>query len=116
MKNEFVSYEIASELKELGFNEPCFATYQYPSKDLVRVDADSEGVRNSNFVRFTSAPLYQQVFTWFREKYGVHAFPKKFDEKTWWVEWGDWNSSICETYKEAELTCLQKMIEIVKNE
>ena len=27
MKNEFVTYEIALELKELGFDEPCFKAY-----------------------------------------------------------------------------------------
>ena len=116
MEKEFIPHQQALELKKLGFDEPCIAMYQYPSKDLVRVDADSEGVRNSNLVRFVSAPLYQQVFRWFREKYGVHMFPEKFDEKTWWVEWGYWNSSIFDTYEEAELECLIKMIEIIKNE
>ena len=113
MEKEFVSYEIALELKQLGFDDPCFGriyadggiellSYLYKNSDQI-----GEGTS-------CSSPLYQQVFTWFREKYGVHASPEKFDEKTWWVEWGGWNSSICETYKEAENEWLLKLIETVK--
>lgn len=113
MEKEFVSYEIALELKQLGFDDPCFGriyadggiellSYLYKNSDQI-----GEGTS-------CSAPLYQQVFRWFREKYGVHASPEKFDEKTWWVEWGHWNSSICENYEEAEHEWLLKLIETVK--
>lgn len=119
MKNEFVSYEIALELKQLDFDEPCFATYQYPSKDLVRVDADSEGVRNSNLVRFTSAPLIQHAFRWFREK--------KYQAEILWRGDFCWRTRCFKqgsnlfsedgfkTYEEAEVECLLKLIEIIKN-
>lgn len=33
MEKEFVTYEIAVKLKELGFNEPCFANYSVLLKD-----------------------------------------------------------------------------------
>ena len=33
MKNQFVSFEIAEKLKELGFDEPCF--YQYYDKEHI---------------------------------------------------------------------------------
>ena len=61
-----------------------------------------------------NAPTFSQVFRWFREKYGVYTRPEKFDEKTWWVEWGGRNSSICETYEEAENEWLLKLINTVK--
>ena len=113
MEKEFIPYQQALELKGLGFDEPCFGkiyadfgiellSYLYRNSDQV-----GEGT-------VCSAPLYQQAFRWFREKYGVHMFPEKFDEKTWWVEWGYWNSSICETYEQAELECLLQLINIAK--
>lgn len=117
MEKEFVPYQQALEIKELGFDEPCIATYQHPSKyssNLVRVDADSEGSRNSNLVRFTSAPLYQQVFRWFRETYNAHIYPQKFTENTWHVSWGDWESPVFETYEEAELECVNFLITTLK--
>lgn len=127
MEKEFVSYEMALELKELGFDEPCFASYQYPSKDLVRVDADSEGVRNSNLVRFTSAPLYQQVFTWFREKYELDSYivpsqlgiKKVYDYYIWFNNkegkrdlFLGMNNEY--TYEESEKDCLNKLITTLK--
>ena len=114
MEKEFVSYEIALELKKLGFDEPCFGriyadggiellSYLYKNSDQI------------GEVTSCSAPLYQQAFRWFREKYGVYARPDKFDVDKWWVDWGDWNSSIYGTYEEAEHEWLLKMIEIAKN-
>ncbi len=120
MKNEFVSYEIALELKQLGFDEPCFGYFQ---ENKTRVIIDNSGlITNSNFSKIFSedrfrlvTPLYQQAFRWFREKYGVHMYPEKFDVNKWWVEWGYWNSPIFETYEEVEESILQKMIEIAKS-
>ena len=79
MTKEFITYNQALALKELGFDEPCLAYYQ---KSAVIGDDTilPIQIRNkaSNFndneyskmgVPFCSAPTYSQVFRWFREKY-----------------------------------------------
>ncbi len=72
MKNEFIPYEQSLELKELGFDEPCFGK--------IYADGGSEQLsypyKNSDQigkVTSCSAPLYQQVFRWFREKHNLYA-------------------------------------------
>ena len=35
MKKEFVPYELAVKLKELGFDEPCLGNYRLPSNRLI---------------------------------------------------------------------------------
>jgi hypothetical protein len=72
------------------------------------------------------APLYQQAFRWFREKKLHNTFPSVIQTRSWAtlyriVEWHPSNdsTSIIEsgyynTYEEAELACLNKLIEIVK--
>jgi hypothetical protein len=75
----------------------------------------------------TKAPLYQQAFRWFREKYSNIEFslPLK-KQKDLGVFWGGFiqtendnfgksYGSNFKTYEEAELECLKKLIEIVKN-
>jgi hypothetical protein len=42
-------------------------------------------------------------------------YPTKYDETKWWVNWATWTSKVFDTYEEAELECLKKLIEIVKN-
>lgn len=111
MEKEFVRHEISLELKQLGFDEPCLGYY---NTDPYLKTPVFNMVKPFDHEWCLPAPLYQQVFRWFREKYGVHSSPEKFDEKTWWVEWGGWNSSICETYEEAEHEWLLKLIELVK--
>jgi hypothetical protein len=65
MKKEFVLYELALELKQLGFDEPCLVGYststeklEYYSRPLVTKDS------------FTvDAPTHSQAFRFFREKH-----------------------------------------------
>lgn len=132
MNKEFCTYEQALALKELGFDEPCFGYYQ---KSSVIGDNTILPIifrdKASNFndyeysklgVPFCSAPLYQQAFRWFREKYNlVFNFISysivKPEEYHWSITWNDEAkaSGIVKTYEEAEQACLDKLIQIVKS-
>jgi hypothetical protein len=63
-KKDFVPYEPSLALKELGFDEPCFATYQKGLNGPIMWDYWSIELRNStneeDEVECT-APLYQQA-------------------------------------------------------
>jgi len=108
MNKEFIQYEQALELKELGFDEPNYFLKWYDSKGDIR-----EGLGLGE----VKAPLYQQAFRWFREKYGLahNIHPITYDcyvvnQKDPSIDdIGDFN-----TYEQAELACLKKLIEIVK--
>jgi ABC-type glycerol-3-phosphate transport system substrate-binding protein len=115
MEKEFVPYQQALELKELGFDEPCFGKFYHNHLEIGGSWLNSEfnkDKKDGNI--FTSAPLYQQVFRWFREKYNAHIYPQKFTENTWHVSWGDWESPVFETYEEAELECVNFLITTLK--
>jgi hypothetical protein len=66
-----------------------------------------------------SAPTYSQIFRWFREKYELYSFVFKFDEgfgyETYKEGVTQTNESF-DTYEEAELECLKKLIQIVKTQ
>jgi len=110
MNKEFVPYEQALALKELGFDEPCMS-----SRDM----NNGEGL--------IQLPLYQQAFRWFREKYKLIAYPQWRIDNTWDITIqqldgygllsGQTTLSVIKksTYEEAESACLDKLIEIVKN-
>jgi hypothetical protein len=107
MEKVFIPYEQALALKELGFNEPCIATHGYLE---LYVNTDDGHLK---------APLYQQAFRWFREKHGLCHFIN-FSGDGFCSGWEDkgFNEHGFEnfkTYEEAELECLKKLIEIVKN-
>jgi len=115
MQKEFVSYNTALALKELGFNEPCFGKYDiYGSFDhkLFYHNHDSETSLNC------SAPTFSQALKWFREK-GYDVKVQKESEGLYfgfywtgaaWIIVGNG------TYEEAEQACLNKLIEIVKDD
>jgi hypothetical protein len=70
MKTEFIPYEQALELKELGFDEQCLKRYWFiealeekESTTLLQ-NLDCE-LKDKYFVK---APLYQQAFKWFRKQ------------------------------------------------
>jgi hypothetical protein len=82
--------------------------------------------------RFLPAPLKQQVLRWFREKYELyyHIFPLQItasDKTGYRYSWEiynhtpEWIANDEEllgslTYKEAENTCINKLIEIAKQQ
>ena len=107
MEKEFVTYELALKMKQLGFDEPCFAFYD--EEEYLFTVREQDDI----YEEWLIAPTFSQAFRWFREKYGVHSSPRKYDETQWWAEWGTWTSSIG-TFEEAELAWLEKLIEIVE--
>ena len=137
MEKEFIPYEQALALKELGFDEPCLAQYKKYVFGEATLDigfSKNEIISKfDNLILFCSAPLYQQAFRWFREKYNLRGFigfrpnVKQFDCHIYDMSLSgkeyvqqrtteEYNKDPkVGTYEEAELECLKKLIEIVKN-
>ena len=117
MIKEFVPYKIALALKELGFDEPCLTSYNENGK-IFKV-WENEIVMG---ITKCSAPLYQQAFRWFREKYNLLGIVGYCDDNSGKFmsvidkinEDIDYDMNAKNTYEEAELACLIKLIEIAK--
>lgn len=121
MEKEFVPYELAVKLKALGFDEPCFGRWliitewEKPTGE-VRLQIGSK-VEDYSKNQFT-APLYQQAFRWFREKYDFYVVIKPFNSEFSCIIWtskGQYHIGVFLSYEEAELACLEKLIEIVES-
>lgn len=126
MEKEFIPYEQALALKELGFDEPCFRWFG--NKDKIIVLQKDDNILNIKFrqlgekaYHLCTAPLFQQAFRWFREKYNLkgHVEAVEYLDGTpdtyHWYIFNKYNSGYDQlTYEEAELECLKKLIEIVK--
>jgi hypothetical protein len=128
MNKEFVPYAEALALKELGFDEPCFG--YYVSVEVANPFLVTTKISDTQGGYFTFAPLYQQAFRWFREKYVLDSYVKHLYkstvkvgyffciDKTDGIEYhsmqGTLDSGYFDSYEEAELACLRKLIEIVK--
>jgi len=118
-QQEFIPYEQALELKELGFDEPCLAFYNGKFLESTSYDFDNDTSKDIGLC--IVAPLYQQAFRWFREKHNLlYTIEEVWEEDTEYyvVEITTHNRvddflQEC-TYEEAELACLKKLIEIVK--
>ena len=118
MKQEFVKYEQALALKELGFDEPVTAMYKEElKKDLYPTKYWSKDNRNSMWIEgVISAPLYQQAFRWFREKHGLYSVIDGLEHRQYYkITQLNSCSKEYDTYEKAEQACLDKLIEIVKN-
>lgn len=72
MEKEFVSYEQALELKYLGFDLPCFAWFDSFDNNNLHTWRVPDTMVKREFVKDSViAPLYQQVFEWFRIKHNI---------------------------------------------
>ena len=130
MEKEFIPYEQALALKELGFDEPCFAYYRDGRITGVnkwdREDWGFHVMTNKEITNITSeiviAPTFSQAFRFFRDKYGLWQIVPQNTDIDWTYDILPINGihdysliDVFETYEEAELECLKKLIEIVKN-
>ena len=131
MEKEFVPYALALRLKALGFDEPCFGYYHIDlEEDKVLLFDDYEYFMEG--IEFScNAPTFSQVFRWFRENHRM--FHEVFIDTEPTVEEPDKlefsflilhmvgtehmhtdKKQRYTTYEEAELACLNKLIEIVE--
>jgi hypothetical protein len=115
---EFVPYELALELKQLGFNEPCFGEWQNlkTGKNLV-VDEEDRIYDIPVLGAGVHALTYSQAFRWFRDKFNCHH-TINLNKKYVGIAYSSVvNFSVDEfnAYEEAELACLKKLIEIAND-
>ena len=131
MTQEFVPYEQALVLKELGFDEDCFGYYEDNNLTITFPSTSPNGWKwfgNSIIpAKNTKAPTFSQAFRFFREKHSLdcyidrggakgvyHAFVGGSEHGFLYGNNGNSPSEF--TYEEAELECLKKLIEIVKKQ
>jgi hypothetical protein len=126
MNKEFITYEQAVALKELGFDEWCFGGYD-KGYGVLLVGYDTNVGEHFDRDFYIHAPLKQQAFRFFREKYNQNSFIElvyrdgmKYD----YVLYADKDEKECENFgdgpfdtpEEAENACIDKLIEIVKQQ
>jgi len=118
MDKEFVTYEQAIILNKLGYDGDYNYTYDI-KKELWYGDVKADGQK------YIVAPLKQQVFRWFREKYQLECISERSGRWLWYKFeiyelYKDCKLMRCTkleftTYEEAENACIDKLIELVKN-
>jgi hypothetical protein len=135
MNKEFITYNQALALKELGFDEPCFMSYRgkfdlyrngmggYLSEMTMERNSDLDKYEiNKTEQYWISAPTFSQCFRWFREKYQLdssialvaNGYGFYIHKNRNYTNKGE-SYGMYITYEEAELACLKKLIEIVKD-
>jgi len=149
---DFIPFDLAYQLKELGFDEECLGFYDAYNGDshlflhdrykplwLVRTwrrlffkSSEETTFANQSYVEYINgvclAPTFSQAFRWFREKHGLRnrnyaslnysgGISEYFEIFQYAKETSDKILSInvgSLIYEKAELACLGKLIEIVK--
>jgi hypothetical protein len=108
LEEQFLPYQQSMNMKELGFNEPCFGHYRMKLFYLKEYRKQGNGI--------TLRPLYQQAFRWFREKHYLHCTVSRvgYYGYSFVIEDEHFHNNDGYTYEEAEVACLNKLIEIVK--
>ena len=134
MEKEFVTYEIALKLKELGFDEPCCALFRherlFPILGFEIINSIKQSV--------IAAPLWQQVISWLKNecKLEIEVFKwvakcyhneelatphylfdidKAFEYTNDWIYQSINDDLKYHTYEEAREQAILKAIELIKN-
>ena len=125
MQEQFVTWDIALKLKELGFNEECFGLFTRNKEFLVKDFITNEEAKE--YYGGIATPLWQQAIDWFREKHNkiitVYSNASGYLWETHDAiggtqrEWSDYsgpNDSGCwDTYEEAREQAILKALELI---
>jgi hypothetical protein len=127
MNKEFVTYEQSLALKELGFDEPCLAGYDLNKSMYVSHVTIEDSQYYSSFE--LKSPLNSQVFRWFRDIWFLDSeiyLQEELGHKFYHylilqlvrgnIEWKSKNTIKFKTYEDAENACIDKLIELVKEQ
>ena len=95
MNEQFVPYEIAKQLKEKGFDEPCFGTYGFNNINPKKLYLP-EDIRDEFYERIdvsdivngingddVAAPLWQQVIDWLLETHKLYITITSCSQESW---------------------------------
>jgi hypothetical protein len=132
MIKEFVPYELALELKQLGFDEPCVG-YYHLNEGYTKVYAFCYFNEPKRYESDSAVltPTFSQAFRWFREKHNIDAWVQPFvsekqngkpflpDESYAYYIFEDGvyvadGVNFLDS-EEAEMACLKKLIDHCKN-
>lgn len=121
-ENNFVPYKIVKELEKIGFKGPSIGLYYNKGKKMYYGNTAFTSIKHES----TLAPLYSEVFRWFRENHNLtHVIER--DGGWWLVKILDYSNENEEppseinfdfrvkddTYEEAETACLKQLIKLV---
>jgi len=144
MEKEFVTYELALRMKQIGFDEPClkvansFGYIIWKFIDTVDLEGvDIGDILKENFDNeWTNIPTWGQAFRWIREKHNFqssieatscqHNFEKGYNYYIWnhVTKWED-NTMPKDRphgdfefydYDEAQKECLNVIISVIEKE
>ena len=148
MEKQFLTCEQSLRLKTLGFNEPCFGYYVDGELRGINLGIEEMGgfgpyykrfgfhtIKNSDVTNMNkiiaTAPLRQQAFDWFRNKYRLsHIIYDLLDDyEATVIEWTlsedkivhefpqrkniEYPNNRFDSWDEAETACIIKIIDII---
>lgn len=133
MNELFVPHDESLELKRLGFEEETFG-YWFKDRDekyyvtYPKTSFTKWYINYFNKKAIVLAPTYQQAFKWFRDKHKIDSYIRQIyicGEKAGYtifieqqytdVMYQNDYGSYFTTYEEAELACINFLIQIVKS-
>lgn len=128
MEKMFIPYDLALKLKENGFNEECLGVFEKETNQFkLHVPIKNEQCGGWHSVNQCTAPTYDQTFDWFLDKYalfgtvsgavvGDHYEGVVYIKGVKGLEYIKQArlTRIFGTHKEAQVACIEKLLEITQ--
>ncbi len=110
IEDKFVPYDLAVRLKNLGFDEPCFATYF--TIGAWQIDC-TEGALNLNNNKPTEysilAPTWGEAFDWFHDEFELLANIQKLPQNSYHAHIQSTSDEYLELLREHDNICIDEV-------
>ena len=128
MKDQFIPYHLALQLKQLGFNKQCMAAYFHPNLEEIKYPNIFKTDDSLNMGElFCTAPLWQQAFDYFREQHKLlSSISQPFNQEYCFEiknlkyvkkegELSSMQSKVFTLYSDAKNKCLERLIQEIQS-
>ena len=118
MTEDFVTYEQAELLKELGFNQLTIHHYDVETHEFSPKFSHYYTICYDNWNQYNntiSAPTLSQVQKWLREVKEIYLFVTMEDLRYYWYIGKEFQIDNSKSYEEALSAGIDRALEIIKN-
>lgn len=125
LEQEFIPPAESLELFNLGFNLETICVFNsfQQIKGAITSSIDGDYIKKDKWDDRLPAPTYRQAFKWFRDNHNLSGFALPFGEnlfdfRIYSTKEGEhlYSSPEFPSTEEAELACIRRLIEIVKEQ
>ncbi len=113
IQDKFVPYQQSLDMKDLGFDDPCFATYFTVGAWQIDCTEGALNLKSNEACEYSIlAPLWQDALDWFREQHNLEYQIQRIANGNYHALIHKNTDEYLDLLRECDLICINEVIDV----